>query len=388
MKIGYSFWGYLGDLKFDPHSYSLASTPDGNAFYSWSIIKELQDRSYEVFQMMPDRDKAGMTILNEDILFHAWASEKRKSAYSRLLKTISSDGLWSLTENDIFSFWDAAGCSDLDFVLHEWRMPIEGRNTEDAREKLRECWQPDLFLQQCVVDYCRINDIKLVLFDLDYKLEEYAVDSMVDSGMDVTVLELGSKWSEKPWSKQVQIPFDFTSIYEFKPKSWVKNKLVYVGNRYERDWCIDKYIPKSADGVVVHGNWDEGGRDSKHKWPTIMFEHRLQTLEMQSVYSDAAATVLLAKEDYCKYGFMTARVIEAVFYGTVPLFIEEFGNDVIERYAGEAASYLTVHDVNDVIKKMNELHDNFVMRVTIINNLREKLKFMDVKNFVDELLSC
>ena len=46
--VGYFYWGYLGDKKFDKNGNEV-STPDGNAFYSWSIIKALQDAGHLVY---------------------------------------------------------------------------------------------------------------------------------------------------------------------------------------------------------------------------------------------------------------------------------------------------------------------------------------------------
>lgn len=386
MKIGYSYWGYLGDMKFADDG-MLASTPDGNAFYSWSIIHELQERGHEVYQMMPDRDFNGSMILGNDILFKSWAKDKRKSAYENMIKMFRTKGIEKLDESKVFIGWDEECCGGLDLVIHEWRMEISGRNTEDARGT--DGWQPDLFFQDCLINYCIKHGIKMVIFDLDYKLSEEKVNELLSRGLKLKVFELGMKWSGKDWAKRVYIPFDFKSIYEFKPKSFVNDKLVYVGNRYERDWCIDKYIPQDMDGVAVYGNWDEGGRDSKKRWPDIDFRHRLQTCEMHDVYSNSASTILLAKHDYCKFEFMTARVIEALFYCSVPLFIEEYGDELIEKFAGGAAKYLTVRSADDVEKKSSELFTNYVMRCTIINSMRERAeKFMDVRFFVDELLSC
>lgn len=387
MRIGYSFWGYLGDVKFDYNTKIVASTPDGNAFYSWAIINELLKQGHTVYQMMPDRDSTGSDVLGDDLLFMAWASDKRKSVYENTKKTLCIDSVKQLDESKVHSIWEDCFASGCELILHEWRMEIPGRNTEDARNE--SCWQPDLFIQECLIDFCIIHRIKMVIFDLDYKLSLDKIESLKERGLDFTVFELGNKWNGKDWAKKVYIPFDFDSIYEFKPKSWVKDKLVYVGNRYERDWCIDKYIPKNMGDVTVYGNWNEGGRDSATRWPNINFGHRLQTAEMQKVYSNSASTILLAKHDYCEFGFMTARIIEALFYGTVPLFIEEYGDELIREFAGSMAKTLTVHSVEDVVYKCNELFTNYVMRVTIINNLRERLKkFMDVKYFVDELLSC
>ena len=55
MRLGYSYWGFLGDYKED-HLGNALSTPDGNASYSWSIIHEAQSRGHEVYLMQQDRD--------------------------------------------------------------------------------------------------------------------------------------------------------------------------------------------------------------------------------------------------------------------------------------------------------------------------------------------
>ena len=388
MKIGYSFWGFLGDIKMDVNRL-LASTPDGNATYSWSIISKLQELGNDVVLMMPDRDEPAVKAVGTNILFKSFAKVKRISAYYNSTKTLDVENAYTMTEEEVHKCWDNAGCKDLDIVLHEWRMPIEGRNTKSSMVTLGSEWQPDLFIQECLIDYCKKNNLKLVVFDLDYKLEESDVNKLIKDGINLTVFELGSKWKSKEWAKKVYIPFDFSSMYELKPIHWVDDKLVYVGNRYERDWCIDKYIPQNVDGVVIYGNWNEGGRDSFSRWPGIQFRHRIQVCDMYEAYSKSATTILLAKEDYCKYGFMTARVFESLLFCSVPMFIEEYGSELIEQFVGDYSRMLTVHSVEDVIKLSNKMYDNAVTRCYIINELRERIsKFMDVKFFVEELLSC
>lgn len=388
MKIGYSFWGFLGDIKMDVNR-RLASTPDGNATYSWSIISKLQELGNDVVLMMPDRDKPAVEAVGTNILFKSFAKVKRISAYCNSIKTLNIENAYRMSEEEVHECWDNAGCKDLDIVLHEWRMSIEGRNTRSSMTTLGSEWQPDLFIQECLIDYCKKNNLKLVVFDLDYKLEESDVNKLIEDGIDLTVFELGNKWKSKEWAKKVYIPFDFSSMYELKPNHWVDNKLVYVGNRYERDWCIDKYIPQNVDGVVVYGNWNEGGRDSSSRWQGIQFRNRIQVCDMYEAYSKSATTILLAKEDYCKYGFMTARVFESLLFCSVPMFIEEYGSELIEQFVGDYSRMLTVHSVEDVIKLSNKMYDNAVTRCYIINELRERIsKFMDVKLFVEELLSC
>ena len=381
-KVGYSFWGYLGDIKFDPLTRCATSTPDGNATYSWSIINAFADAGYDVIRVMPDRDSAGIGMLGDELLFNSFAQEKRTKAYRSMVKSICTRTDYSkLKKYEVFEAWSNAHLYEVDAVLHEWRMEIPGRNDYASRHELGREWQPDLFLQDCLIDFCSVNDIKLVVLDLDYKLSIKEIDKL-RSRVDLHILELGDKWSGMDFARHVEIPLDFTAIGEFEPKCDVKDNVVYIGSRYERDWCIDKYIV-GAGQVAVYGNWLEGGRDSASRWPDIDFRRRLQACELPRVYQDAATTVLLAKEDYCKYHFMTMRILEAVWFGCVPLFIEEYGRETIAKYAGDFSDILTVRSHEDVRAKAEALSRNSYNRGVVIDSLRDHLRFMHVKNFMN-----
>lgn len=368
-KIGYSFWGYLGDKKYN-NKRELVSTPDGNAFYSFSIINAFIDKGYEVVQLMPDRDATGFE-LNGEKLFESFACAARNKAYSSTIKVNDNCDYNEVTKG-------------LDFVLLEWRWPIEGRNDEATMLSNKEAWQPDYYKQCEILKACKKNNVKVVVFDLDYKL----TDEDIEKFSIEYVIELGDKWSQsrKVKAKRIEIPFDFSVINEFGIKNKFENSLVYVGNRYERDWCIDKYIPEGLDNCKIYGNWKESGRDSEERWKGINFKHRLQTSEMHDVYSSSVATILLAKEEYCKYHFMTARIIEAIFYGCVPIFIAEYGEQTIKKYAGFFADALTARNKNDVVKIVDYLNNNILLRQVIIEYMRNRLAFMDASNFVKDVL--
>lgn len=409
-KCGYSFWGYLGDVKMDEKGHFL-STPDGNAFYSWSIIKELMNRGYEVTQIMPDRDRYGNAFRSGN-LFVSWAQQDRARAYygtkkvnyysamEELLSLVSqyedckdTKAMWWEMEKKVLSMF-RYNFRDMEFILHEYRMLIPGRN--DIESTFNEGWQPDFFIQHCIVEYCRETGKKLIVFDLDYKFTEEEYRKWNNQNVDMVVLELGSKWEQLVKEgrcvsvRQVYIPFDFDHIHDIdlpEPEDR-ENKLVYVGNRYERDWCIDKYISEDIEGCTVYGNWLEGNRDSKERWPNIKFGKRLQTGDMKDVYRSSAFTILFAKREYCENGFMTARIVESIFYGSVPLFIEEYGSELIEKYAGDYAELLTVKSANDVCAKINTLRNmsGGAWINIIIDYMRDRLRFMDVRNFVDILM--
>ncbi|MDE7423051.1 MAG: hypothetical protein K2N51_05080 [Lachnospiraceae bacterium] len=403
-KCGYSFWGYLGDIKYDKEGKE-ASTPDGNAFYSWCIIRELQKRGYEVTQIMPDRDDIGYNQIIGNLLFDSWLRKERIQAYTGTKKinwwNIAIDvckkeylvhkdktTLLLCIKNRVIHILENE-CKDMEFILHEYRMLIPGRNDLDS--VINKDWQPDYLIQECLFEYCIKSGKKLILFDLDYKLDYRGYVNLREKGCNACIFELGTKWQRlcddvesKLETRQVYIPFDFDNINYFSDNRSKRDySLIYVGNRYERDWCIDKYIPENLDKCIIYGNWLESNRDSKEKWPKLHFGERLQTRSMRNVYANSVATILLAKEEYCMYGFMTARLLEAIFYGTVPFFIKEFGKETIYKYAGLWAEFLTVKSKDELMERIKFLRNEEWMCEEILKYLREYLEFMDVRNFVD-----
>lgn len=366
--VGYFYWGYLGDKKFDKNGNEV-STPDGNAFYSWSIIKALQDAGHSVY-LFSDRDDVGFVKMTSD-LFASFAQNARTKAYEESMRSLKRED-----EDRLFK--------GMDYAIVEWRWEIPGRNDEQTKLNNPSAYQPDLEMMKDVISRCKANNVPVVVFDLDYKLTEADVEKY---GIEY-VIELGNKWknSDNVKCKTVQIPFDFTYINEFDIKmSDFSSDVVYIGNRYERDWCIDKYLPV---GTVVHGNWLEPGHgDPQNEWPHIEFRKRVNASEIMKPYNDAVATVLLAKKEYCDMGFMTARIQEAIFYGTVPLFIREYGQSTIYTYAGKYANLLTVYNKEDVSRVVEDLKRNPELRKNVILYLRKHLRFMDSKFFVNDIES-
>lgn len=394
VKCAYSFWGFMADVKMDEQGNEL-STPDGNSFYSWCIIDELMKRDYNVRRVLPDRDcypqHFGNDMCNAFALF---AQDERYRSWlgssMGQMKIVLKQPTLKMMKEAMMRFVDDA-VRGSEFVLHEWRMKIDGRNDYETFKTDRANWQPDLLFQDCVIESCKKNGVKLIIFDLDYKLDvsQYRMYAEYLDG-NIGIIELGNKWGEKMGARKVEIPFDFSHINDFPPlaEECRKTDVVYVGNRYERDASIDKYMPSDRAYVTkCYGNWLTSFTDSQEKWPWIYFGERLQMAQMPAVYQDAIVTPLLAKEEYYDNGFMTARIIEAVFYGTVPLFAEEYGDDIIKKYAGEKyAELLTVRNAEDVKAKVDYFREYPEIHELVIKTLRINLKFMDVSNFVDTLL--
>lgn len=362
MNIGYSFWGHLADIKMKDGK--LVSTPDGNAFYSWCIISELQKRGHTVYRMMPDRDKEA--VLNfGNAAFGAIAQEERYAAYDNL--------------RDV----DYNNPQKLDAILLEWRFPIPGRNCKiDANDP---AYQPDLDIQNRIFDIYGNTETKIIGFDLDYKMESADVEK-VDWVFE-TGLKHYFKLSHRGKGVHVEIPFNFNYINAFPVES-ARRAVVYVGNRYERDWAIDKYLSNSPYrnppiAFELYGNWLESGRNSDKVWPHINFYPRLQQSSIPYVYRNSAATPLLLKEDYCIHKFMTARIIETVLYGSIPLLIEEFDQSFVEYVPNN----LVIKSTGDVLAIAEKSASDFKWRKSCIEFLRSYLSFMDVKHFVDKFES-
>ena len=375
MRIGYGFWGFLGDKKFvrEGDAINEVSTPDGNAFYSWSIIRALQKDKNEVFLLMPDRDEPGYSILGE-MLFDAWGERERLQAYQSAFKS------------EVFQSNIDYIAKTLDFVIWEWRWLIPGRNDIATKISNPSAYQPDYELQDKWLTALKKAHVPVFVMDLDFKLEEadiiaYSISAVIELGDPKK--DFNRKWFDCQLCdcKKLQIPFDFSIINTFDVEN-PSDLVVYVGNRYERDWCVDRYLPT---GTIVHGNWLEKGRTSETDWPHLVFKPRLQLEEMRSAYAKACVTPLLAKREYCKTGFMTARVIEAVFYGCVPLFLHEFVG--ASQYVPLGLeNTLIVKDKIDVYSAACHFMNYPNERKEVILKMRYHLrKMMDVKIFLSGL---
>lgn len=350
MLIGYSYWGFLGDQKLDKNGNNL-STPDGNVFYSWAIIEAFQSLGHKVIMLQENRDEPGYEKLKAN-LFTAFAGVKRRRMYKRLILDTEK------FKNDV---------DKLDFMFIEWRWKIEGRNYSEDNDI--DGLQPDYYRQEELLQIAQTFDIPVVVFDLDYKL---TLDDVKKYNIKY-IVELGTKWSRLPKKYGVKaitvgVPYDPLCLDEF-PVLEPKEKVVYVGNRYERDWCINKYIP---DNAIIYGNWNEGGRNSSSEWPNIKFMPRITADKMRNVYKHISVTPLLAKVEYCDFGFMTARYLEAIVYGCIPLFIEEFNPFTVEDYVDEYANILTVKDKKEVLEKAEYFMSFPKERKKIIDDLRVK----------------
>lgn len=363
MRIGYSFWGFLGDHRWDKDG-TILSTPDGNATYSWSIIWEALRRGHEVVQVQEDRDWPAVKCLGPDN-FLSFSQYKRWKAYDSTLK-------------------EPGTFPRLDVLLLEWRFPIPKRNcfvSEEGTMSFGFGLQPDLMRQQALLEYYKGKDTKIVLWDLDHKLTEederfYKPDAIFETSVQPRLQFVKRTRVEPPFVMDDLLQF------EMKPVDHDR-KLVYVGSRYERDDVIDQYIKPVSDafpkGVHFHGNWLNTLADCQTRWPNVQYNGRITPSEFGEAYNGAVACPLLAKRSYFQTGFITPRPWEALLFGTIPVgFKEHLG---IKDYVTTIAE--SGEDLADAVYSLSVLPQQW--RESLRRENADMLRFMDASKFLDTL---
>ena len=198
------------------------------------------------------------------------------------------------------------------------------------------------------------------------------------------VLEQGIK--PNTGSETIYIPFDWAEINQF-PTLTPYDKIVYVGNDYRRREDIEeKLIPfsiKYPKIIKFYGNWlKDSQKDIREKWNNIEFNSRVGFNSFREIYSHALFSPLLSPPDYKERGHMTARIIEILFWGSIPVGFSDFYG--IEKWL---PSQLIVNKDNTLenvylnLKKMG-----FFDRINLRNQLINRLKFHDVENFINKII--
>lgn len=360
MRLGYSWWGFLGDRKEDANGNAL-STPDGNATYSWSIIYEAQRRGWSVYAMQENRDYQAWLRYGSE-LFSSFSKEKRTSAYTNLINT-----------NGIV-------LPDLDVLLLEWRFEIPGRNVPDSNGKIVD-YQPDFKRQSQLLGHYLGTKTKIIIWDLDHKFDladeiKINPDAVFETSVEPCNFFIKRTRVEPP------ILVDDLLQYETLPSN-ASRKLVYIGSRYERDDVITQYIKPTSEQWPGHvefwGNWLKTVDECIKLWPCVSYYDRITVCDFRRVYGEAVACPLLAKRSYLKTGFITPRPWEALMFGTIPIGLEEAKgiNDyvIFSAYSGQNMAAIA-----EYLSKLS-LRERDKFRKQNI----EKIEFMDARHFVNKI---
>ncbi len=269
MRIGYSFWGFLGPGIID--------TPDGGRSHRRTLIDGLIAAGHDIvfLQRNRDLDEAGLDLRHP----YVW-----------------NDGL-----------------PDVDVLFLEWRWPIPGRNTTGCGSPGHTC---DLHRQdELVTRYLLEHRLPTILWDKDLQLPD---DSPLRRMPSVVVCEAALVPS--PRAVSLLFPVADADIDGADPVRLAAMlrplPLVYIGNQYDRDEAFSAFFAPAAARFEhrVAGKWTRTA-----DWPHVNFTGRCPFPHVRELYESALATVLLLPERYARAGQMTQRLFEAVLAGCLPI---------------------------------------------------------------------
>jgi hypothetical protein len=269
MKIGYSFWGFLGAGVLD--------TPDGGRSHRRVLIDGLHSRGHDTVFLQPDRDYIEASV---DL-------------------------------SDIYS-WDV-GLPEIDVLFLEWRWPIVGRNTTWCGAAGHTC---DLHRQQQLLDeYTHARGTVTIVWDKDRQLPP---DDPLRHTPNVVVCEAAVH--PTPGAISLLFPVADEVLDAADPAALATRPrdlpLAYVGNQYDRDTAFGTFF---APAAAVHRHLVAGKWTRTEAWPHVSFTGRVPFTEVEGIYGRTLATVMMLPERYAQTGQMTQRLFEAVLAGCLPL---------------------------------------------------------------------
>ncbi|HWI94894.1 MAG TPA: hypothetical protein VNS60_02375 [Solirubrobacterales bacterium] len=278
MRIGYSFWGFLGE--------GIVDTPDGGRSHRPTLVAALAERGHELVFLQPNRDllEAGTPV-----------------------------------RVDLRAAW-TGGFPELDLLWLEWRWPIPGRNTPADRQ--RKGFTPDLERQSALIEHYTLGlGVPTLIWDKDLQL---APGDPVRDLPHVVVCE--AALHPRGDARRLLFPVSDKTLGAAQhepPASFGHGELdlVYIGNRYRRDSAFERYLAPAAAQLHHHrvfGKWA-----GTERWPQVQFAGRLGFGEVAATYRSALATVLLLPDRYAAAGQMTQRIFEACLAGCYPLLPAE-----------------------------------------------------------------
>jgi hypothetical protein len=269
VRIGYSFWGFLGP--------GIVDSPDGGRSHRRTLVDALIACGHDIVFLQPDRD---LTEAGTD-LSH-------------------------------YYIWDA-GMPDVDVLMLEWRWPIPGRNTTWCGAPGHTC---DLHRQaELIAHFTQRLGIPTIVWDKDRKLP---VHDRLRSARNVMVCEPALHPS--PGAVSLLFPVDDRRLDVADPYALSQLDrpvtLAYVGNQYDRNAAFDTFFASAAQQVdhMVAGKWPRTER-----WPHVRFAGRVAFESVEAIHRSTLATVLLLPDGYAAVGQMTQRLFEAVLAGCAPI---------------------------------------------------------------------
>ncbi|MFF4453757.1 hypothetical protein [Streptomyces goshikiensis] len=334
MRIGYSFWGFLGN--------GVTDTPDGGRSHRRPFIDALLARGHDIVFLQADRDRLE-------------AGEDLGGAYT------FDDGL-----------------PGIDALFLEWRWAITGRNTTLCGSEGHTC---DLHRQaQLITHYAVRHRMPTVIWDKDRTLR---AESVWRRTVNTRVCE--AALAPTHGARSLLFPVAEDLLVHADPLALAARRrdlvLGYVGNQYDRDESFDRFFAPAAARVehLVAGKWTKADR-----WPHVRFVGRIPFEAAAGVYGRSLATVLMLPERYAAVGQMTQRIFEAVLAGCLPLAPADIR--FADRFVPEE---LVVRSGRDVIERLSYLREiaGTQQHADLIAACVDRLRLFGLSKQVDTLES-
>lgn len=255
--------------------------------------------------------------------------------------------------------WELDFPIDVAVFCWRWRLPNEEKYEE--RNKVFE-------RQTRLISWCVQHKIPFMVHDQDLKMTEPERDYVRRHGGIIATP------SFYPNKGEIMLHYPNPYGLENEIHMFPRNKLVYVGNNYERLGQTIRLITAFSEKVetIFYGNWTEssGGRSFesiKALFPKVIFPGRLPQPDLLKVLRHSRATVLLHKPEYGPRGFMTIRWAEAAAAGTIPFIPVEFA--LPEQWI-PLLEPLRVSGGTEMLEKYARLFDE-QKRLDVIENIRK-----------------
>ncbi|MFA5732873.1 MAG: hypothetical protein WC934_12845 [Acidithiobacillus sp.] len=339
LTIGWSFWGTLkGDLL---------DTPDGGILTRRSAIDIFKKNGFEIIGLQENRDGSDF---------------ESPITYS----------------NGTFP--------KINILFIEWRWPISGRNTQNDEGK--PGYTPDLKRQnEILTHYLQQQDVEIFIWDKDQKITpddfemfdhckyyfvennpQYALKSNIHFCRNTFKSQCitGRCNGRELQFEKLNLCCDFKWLKENALENLKLNKFkkcfVYVGNQYERDDQVYKYIVPAAHSLrssglscEFFGNWTkypEKFKRNEINFPNIIFNDRVPYNQIYEQYKKFMFTMNMAPQKYRDAGQYTERIFECISNGV--LFFNASDHYKCEKIVEED---LIVTDAYDLAMSIEYLRD-------------------------------
>lgn len=324
LKIGYSAWGFLSD--------GIVDTPDGGRSHRHVLIDELICRGFKIYMLQKNRDlqEAGEDLSSNNLRF--------------------VDGL-----------------PEIDVLFLEYRWQINGRNWNISKSS--PIYTPDFDRQEEILRHYSERGIPIFLWDKDQQFRPSIHPYLGEANL--TIFEAALR--PKDGRTRLLFPVNSKKIMEAKSavRFYGKNprhtEVIYIGNQYDRDSSLAKYYEalsaKYNIKAEIYGKWN-----NTDEFRDVSFHGRVGYVEVESLYRDALATILIAPERYYRTGQYTQRLFEALWQLCVPIVPHEY-NYHEDIFPNE----LVVSDAYETAELIKRLKDDGAFSRQLLSALIDKV---------------